>query len=169
VDHIDWDDLDKEVRHAIQARTGPASGVRSASAGLNSEIAVFVDTPSGTTFVKGLRSDHRGVVRQHREAAINPFVRSVTPRLLWQAEDAGWFLLGFEFVEGARHADYSPGSPDLPIVVELMNRLSRVPCPDIAEVKYAPSVGPTISTTRATVSCWPGTRCCTPTSIRSTF
>ena len=43
---------------------------------------------AGTVFVKGLRVGHPGVVRQGREAMINPFVRTVAPRLPWhdQAE-----------------------------------------------------------------------------------
>jgi hypothetical protein len=100
-----------------------------------------LDTADGPLFVKGLRTDHPGVVRQHREAMINPHVLSLAPRLLWQAEGVGWNLLAFAYIPGARHADYSPGSADLPAVVQVINRLQQIRCPDLpvkrAEQRWA--------------------------------
>jgi hypothetical protein len=62
---------------------------------------------------------------------INPHVRPVAPRLLWHVEDVGWSLLGFEYLAETRHGDYTPGSPDLPHVVQVMNQLHALPCPDL--------------------------------------
>jgi hypothetical protein len=115
VRHTDWDELEAPVRLAIEARTGRARAVRTVNAGLNSQLAVVLDTSTGWVFVKGLRADHPGVVRQGREAMINPYVRAVAPRLRWHDQVAGWDLLAFEYIDGARHADYRPGSPDLPV------------------------------------------------------
>jgi hypothetical protein len=131
MEHTDWDDLSTPVRDAIQQRTGSVRQVRTAIAGLNSQIALVLDTQAGPVFVKGLPVDHPGVVRQQREAMINPHVLPVAPRLLWQAEDAGWNLLAFEYIPGSRHADYTPGSPDLPKVVTAMNQLRQITCPDL--------------------------------------
>lgn len=139
--HTDWDDLSQPVRDLIQAQAGPVLGARTAPAGLNSQLAVVLDTAGGQVFVKGLRTDHPGVVRQHREAMINPHVLALAPRLRWQAEGAGWNLLAFDYIPGARHADYTPGSADLPAVVQVLNRLQRIPCPDLpvkqAEQRWA--------------------------------
>jgi hypothetical protein len=89
----------------------------------------------------GLRSDHAGVVRQHREAMINPYVMPVAPRLRWHTEGAGWNLLAFDYIPAARHADYTPGSADLPAVVQVLDRLQQIPCPDLpvkrAEQRWA--------------------------------
>src|ERR1035438_3070950 len=74
VQHTDWDDLGQPVCDLIQARTGPVLSVRAVTAGLNSHVAVVLNTAGGQVFVKGLRTDHPGVVRQHREAMINPHV-----------------------------------------------------------------------------------------------
>jgi len=131
VEHTDWDDLDAPVREAIARRTGPVHRARTASAGLNSQLALILEAASGPVFVKGLPVGHPGVVRQHREAMINSHITSVAPRLLWQAEEAGWNLLAFAYIPGARHADYRPGSPDLPRVVTAMNRLRQISCPDL--------------------------------------
>lgn len=129
--HIDWDELEVPVRLAIEARTGEVRGARTASAGLNSQLALVLDTDAGTVFVKGLRADHPGVVRQGREAVINAHVRAVAPRLLWHDRVAGWDLLAFEYIDGARHADYRPGSTDLPRVIATMHRLAAIRCPNL--------------------------------------
>lgn len=72
---------------------------------------------------------------------INPHVLSLAPQLRWQVEGAGWNLLAFAYIPGARHADYSPGSPDLPALVQVINRLQQIPCPDLpvkrAEQRWA--------------------------------
>jgi hypothetical protein len=111
------------------------------TAGLNSQLAAVLETTAGPVFVKGLRTDHPGVVRQYREAMINPYVLPLAPKLLWDAEGAGWNLLAFDYIPGTRHADYTPGSADLLAVVHAINRLQQFPCPDLpvkqAEQRWA--------------------------------
>ena len=104
VRHTDWDELEAPVRLAVEARTGRVRAVRPVNAGLNSQLAVVLDTDAGWVFVKGLRVDHPGVVRQGREAMINPYAHAVAPRLRWHDQAAGWDLLAFEYIDGARHA-----------------------------------------------------------------
>jgi hypothetical protein len=64
VRHTDWDELEAPARHAIESRTGRVRTVRTVNAGLNSQLAVVLDTSTGWVFAKGLRADHPGVVRQ---------------------------------------------------------------------------------------------------------
>ena len=139
--HTDWNDLSQAVRDLVQAHTGPVRTARTVTAGLNSHLAAVLDTVDGPLFVKGVRTDHPGVVRQHREAMINPHVQPLAPQLRWQAEGAGWNLLAFTYIAGAKHADYSPGSADLPAVVQAINRLQQIRCPDLpvkrAEQRWA--------------------------------
>ncbi|MDQ3763145.1 MAG: aminoglycoside phosphotransferase [Actinomycetota bacterium] len=123
---LDW----KDVRGLIEKQTGPVLAAEPVTAGLNSEIAVVVYTSLGATFVKGLRCSHRRIWTQQREAEINPYVLRVSPRLRWHVKTDGWNLLGFEHVAG-RHVDYSPGSPDLPKVVQAMRLRGQIPCPDL--------------------------------------
>jgi hypothetical protein len=59
VRHTDWDELEAPVRLAIEARAGQVHSARTVSAGLNSQLAVVLDTSTGRVFVKGLRADHR--------------------------------------------------------------------------------------------------------------
>jgi hypothetical protein len=44
--------------------------------------------------------------------------------------ESEWDVLGFELVDG-RHADYRPGSPDLPQVTAAMAALGTIQCPDL--------------------------------------
>ncbi|MFF4160588.1 aminoglycoside phosphotransferase [Streptomyces sp. NPDC001678] len=118
------------VQDAIETVAGPVFKAEMLSAGFNSEIAARLHTPDGAVFVKGLRTDHPRVWTQDREAAINPYVQPVAPALLWHVREAGWDLLGFEDID-APHADYSPGSPHLPLVVEALRTLADIAGPDI--------------------------------------
>lgn len=114
----------------IETQTGRILTYETVSGGLNSAIAVRVRTSDATIFVKGLPSDHRRVWTQQREADINPSVQHLAPRVLWHVQEAGWDLLGFEAFDG-QHADYTPGSPDLPLVVSAMTQLSSITAPGI--------------------------------------
>jgi hypothetical protein len=135
---VEWESVSDEVRDAIEARTGPVLRAETATEGLNSEIALFLHTHDATIFVKGLRGDRPGALTQHREAAINPYVRPVAPLLRWQLETDGWHLLAFDHVKG-RHADYAPGTGDLPKVIGVMRVLERIPCADLPVLKRAES------------------------------
>ncbi|WP_155057462.1 aminoglycoside phosphotransferase [Streptomyces blattellae] len=123
-------ELPADVLALIETRTGPVLKHETAVSGLNSEIAARIHTPETTVFVKGLREGHRRVWTQAREADVNPHVRGIAPALLWRIQAAGWDVLGFEDIPG-RHADYAPGSPDLPLVADVMSRLSTTQAPDI--------------------------------------
>ncbi|MEU5342990.1 aminoglycoside phosphotransferase [Streptomyces sp. NPDC020766] len=127
---ITFDDLPSNVLAAVEERIGPVLKSETVSQGFNSEIAARVFTDSGSCFVKGLRADHKRVWTQRREAEVNPYLHGIAPALLWQIEEAGWVLLGFENLKG-HHADYTADSPDLPKVADLLRRLGEVPCPEI--------------------------------------
>lgn len=132
---IGWDQVPAEVRDAVREHTGPVLSARTVGAGLNSEIATFLDTAAGTVFVKG-RPTGRPALTQRREAIINPYVRRVAPRLLWRLETGSWDVLVFEHIDG-RHADYTPGSDHLGLVVDIIGQLATIDCPDRPEIKRA--------------------------------
>ena len=126
---IQWRDLPGPLKDAIEKRTGPITAGRAVTGGQNSPLAAVIGTRDGSkVFVKGLPSDHRRVITQEREAAAAPLVTRISPALLWHFDEAGWNVLGFEHIPG-RAADYSPGSPDLDLVTQLMEALSRVNVP----------------------------------------
>lgn len=126
----DWEDLPQALHDAVTAHTGPIRQARTVSEGRNSALAAVLWTASDAVFVKGIRSDHRSVVTQGREALINPHVLPVAPALRWHVDVAGWNVLGFDHVEG-RHPDYSPGSPDVAVVAAALDQVADLPCPDL--------------------------------------
>lgn len=138
IPRIGWEQLPFRARNAVEALIGPVQSATTAGPGQNSAIAALLDTRQGRVFVKGLRTDQRGVVAMQREAAINPHVRAVSPELLWRIEIDGWDLLCFEYVDG-READYAPGSADLPPLVAAVQRLAELPCPNLAPVYFRPA------------------------------
>lgn len=132
---IDLDRLPPAARAAVEEHTGPLLAVEESDEGFNSEIAARITSATGTWHIKGLRTDHPRAWTQRREAAVAPFLTGLAPALRWQVETAGWNLLGFEAL-GGHHADYAPGSPDLPEVAALLRRLGETPCPGI-ELRHA--------------------------------
>ncbi|MGW5939392.1 aminoglycoside phosphotransferase [Streptomyces celluloflavus] len=133
--HIGLDQLPSAARAAVEEHTGPLLTVVEATEGFNSEIASRVTSATGTWHIKGLRTDHPRAWTQRREASIAPFLTEVAPALRWRVKTAGWDLLSFEALDG-HHADYAPGSPDLPEVAALQRHLGDTPCPDI-ELRHA--------------------------------
>jgi len=125
---MQWDELPGPLKDAISARTGPITSGKAVTDGQNSPLAAVIDTRDGRVFVKGLPSGHRLVITQAREAAAAPLVTGISPALLWHFDEAGWNVLGFEHIPGSA-ADYSPGSPDIDLVITLMQALSRIQVP----------------------------------------
>jgi hypothetical protein len=125
---IPWDDLPPSLKESISARTGPVTSGRAVTDGQNSPLAAVLETRGGKVFVKGLPSGHRMAVTQAREAAAAPLAKGLSPELLWQFDEAGWNVLGFEHIDGHK-AQYTPGSPDIGPVTELMTALSGIEVP----------------------------------------
>ncbi|MFD7895509.1 protein kinase [Streptomyces sp. NPDC059743] len=55
----------------------------------------------------------------------------ISPTLRWNTEDDAWIALGFDWVEG-RRSDFAPGSPDLPAIVDTLNRIAELDPPEVA-------------------------------------
>ncbi|MFD0229301.1 aminoglycoside phosphotransferase [Streptomyces hirsutus] len=129
-------DLPAQARQAITDKAGPVHAARTADGGLNSGIAAFIDTDHGPVLVKGIPTDHPQAPTQRRETAINPYLPRACPRLYWHIETAGWDLLGYEVLQG-RHADYAPGSADLPLVATAIMELQEIAAPADIAIKAA--------------------------------
>jgi hypothetical protein len=118
-----WAELPAIVRAEVEGRAGVVFGESSAPAGRHSEFSTTLRTPAGRIFVKGITTGNPGVRVHRHEAAVNPRLPDLAPRLLWTVEAGGWLLLGYEHVDG-RHADLSPGSADISLLVGALRSLS---------------------------------------------
>lgn len=130
LERISYRNLPLAVRNRIEDLTGVVLADASVGEGLNSSVAALLHTREGRYFVKALPADHRWVWTQEREAEIARYVGRIAPSLCARIADHGWDVLVFEALEG-HHADYAPGSADLPRVVELLTRMGELPCPPI--------------------------------------
>jgi hypothetical protein len=133
---IPFEQLPAEVRQAVADKTGAVRDSATARGGVNSGVACVLHTDSGRVFVKGIPTGHPQVGAQRREAWVAPHLPASCPRLYWHLETGGWSLLGYEVVDG-RHADYAPGSPDLPLVEAALAELQGINAPTDVEIKQA--------------------------------
>ncbi|MEU8799553.1 phosphotransferase [Spirillospora sp. NPDC048819] len=133
----DWTDLPEELRIEIEAKAGPISSIDPAPTGNHADIASTLHSPEGLTFVKAARklADRDGpeVMSLRREAAVNPYVSEMAPRLRFQVEVGEWVALGFEHITG-RRADFTPGSPDLAVLAKTIQSIQGTPCPDVVRM-----------------------------------
>ncbi|GAA3886767.1 hypothetical protein [Streptomyces sedi] len=100
--------------------------------GFSTDVLLVVECENGSFFLKGMRNRPGGRRDQMvREGLINPFVRSVSPELMWSTEDEHWIVLAFERVH-AREAAFDSHTGDLPTIVGMLNQIGRLELPDIA-------------------------------------
>ncbi|MGW1993567.1 phosphotransferase [Embleya sp. NPDC001921] len=125
-----WDELPTDARAAVERCAGRVLAVATVWAGFNCEFAATVTTEHSRYFVKGVPRDHPAVSQQRVEARIAPHVGAVSPRLRWEVRLDDWVLLGFDHIVG-RHADFAPGTADLPLVADALRRLGRVAVRDL--------------------------------------
>jgi hypothetical protein len=130
ITRMPYDNLPPPIRLTIENAVGPVIATEPITDGLNSAVAAKLHTTTGSYFVKALPADHRWVWTQAREANIAAHVKPVAPAIVTRIADEGWDVLIFEALPG-RHADYAPDSPDLPKIVDLIERIGDLPCPDL--------------------------------------
>jgi len=116
----------------IQEHTGPVVEVHRTVRGFSSDLTAVIDCARGPFFVKAMRNRPGG--RRDsllRERRINAYLGHVSPLLLWDVESEDWLILGFEAIDGDT-SGFAPGSPDLPLVVDAIGEIGRLPLPEIA-------------------------------------
>ena len=103
---IAWDDLPGLLKHAIEVRTGPITGVRIASAGQNSPLAVLRYQPIRelSEIVRGIWVGDEGI--GERDPHLQEQAGQVGVNLL-----AGCAPLGEEDPEGAVELGKDLGAP----------------------------------------------------------
>ncbi|GII78110.1 hypothetical protein Sru01_30920 [Sphaerisporangium rufum] len=144
-----WEDLPGAVRETVQDRTGTVLKAESATEGLMPGMAGTLHLAGGDRlFFKAVNADSPAVRLYERERWAGGVLPSPVPapRLRWSAEVHGWICLVFDHIDG-READLSPGSPDVPLVLDAVARLGEQlsPSPDA----NAPHVAEHVSLLRA--------------------
>src|SRR6476469_2848856 len=138
-----WDELPEPVRAAVRDRCGDVLEVRPVEDGRNSNFAAALELPFGDrAFCKGVRVDSNAAGMLRVEARVGPYLPVRVPRLRWEIEVAGWLVLAFDYVHG-RRAEFSPGSPDIPLVVDALTECAVLLTP--SPIESLPSLGEVIA------------------------
>ncbi|MEV4474683.1 hypothetical protein [Nonomuraea sp. NPDC049504] len=133
-----WEDLPDAVINAVEARFGQVLKAETMTGGIMPGVVARLDIEGGEherVFLKAIERDHDAAKLHLRErwAGENLPEEVPTPRLLWSGTLHGWHTAVWEYVnDHARHADLSPGSGDLPAVLDTMALLGTMltPCPN---------------------------------------
>ncbi len=111
------------VAKEIADRIGGSHAVPAVS-GDHAEFAATVTGTAGRVFVKAALSD-LGVRSLRHELLVGEELKPPhSPAVKWHFETQGWLVVGFEQLDG-RHADLSPGSPDLDLLAAAVKGLGE--------------------------------------------
>lgn len=132
----DWADVPAAVRTQIADHVGGLLEVIPAPSGDHAEIAATVKGPAGKVFVKAASSDLGVRSLRYELLASRAVPLSCSPTVEWNFESQGWHAIGFEHCQG-RHAQLSPGSPDLDLLSSALKELAETPAP--GQFWYSPS------------------------------
>ncbi|MGS2645453.1 phosphotransferase family protein [Streptosporangium sp. G12] len=134
-----WDDLPSSARHTVEQQIGQVLKAESVTKGLMPGIAARLHAEDGgTVFLKAVSTASPAASLYERERRVGTVLPPglPAPRLRWSGEVEGWIVLLHEYVDG-RDADLSPGSPDVPLVLDTLAVLNEAltPCPgDVPDV-----------------------------------
>lgn len=135
---LSWEDLPLAARSAVETRFGQVLGTQRPASGAMPGLAAIVTTTTQRVFLKAISQDSPLVKLYARERTANAAISRAAvpaPRLLWCASAAGWDLTTFEYVAG-RQPDLSPGSPDLPAVLDAIAQINAARVPGLPSASF---------------------------------
>lgn len=136
-----WEELPDAVREAVEAQIGrvlKGEPVSEPKAGIATRLHL---ADGRSAFLKAIQA-HSLLAERHRvEArAIGTMPNEVpAPGLLWHGRVGSWLVTVVDWIDDARPVNLAPDSPDIPAVVDLVNRLGRLltPAPpDAPQIDY---------------------------------
>jgi hypothetical protein len=136
-----WEQLPLSLRDGLAGRLGAIITTQVQTGGFTPGLAARLRLATAEQlFAKGIPASHVLAGKYRAEAGTARMLPAAAPapRLRWDGEIAGWVVLVFDDIDG-RHADLSPGSPDVGPVVTAVAGLECMltPCP----VPAAPPAG----------------------------
>jgi Phosphotransferase enzyme family len=128
-----WQELPRSLRNGLADRLGAIITARVQDGGFTPGLAVRLRLASGEQlFAKGIPATHplAGKYRTEADTARHLPAAVPAPRLRFDGLIGGWVVLVFDDIDG-RHADLSPGSADVGLVVAAVAALegALTPCP----------------------------------------
>jgi hypothetical protein len=129
-----WQDLPATLRDGLADLLGQIAAADVQGGGFTPGLAARLQLAGGQRlFTKGIPADHPLAGKYRDEAATTGLLPPATPapRLRWSGNVAGWVVLVLDDLD-ARHADLSPGSPDVPRVIATIAGLADTLTPSPA-------------------------------------
>jgi aminoglycoside phosphotransferase (APT) family kinase protein len=128
-----WEALPAALRDGLADLVGEIVSADVQSGGFTPGLAARLQLADGQrVFAKGIPTAHPLADKYRDEADTTRLLPPATPapRLRWDGQIADWVVLILDDLD-ARHADLSPGSPDVPRVVATIASLADAltPCP----------------------------------------
>ncbi|MFE3760428.1 aminoglycoside phosphotransferase [Streptomyces sp. NPDC059104] len=140
VDRLPFEELPEATRRAIADRVGEDCPRAEVENGTSSALAsLFWPAPPSNpemVFIKGLPLGHDRIGELRAEAAVNPYLPPSAPKVLWQEEAGGWFLVCFEGANASAWAWFRDGSDHLEPVAAVLRELSQCRAP--REIRLTP-------------------------------
>lgn len=131
----DWESLPASVRDEIQQRLGPVDSCMGVDGGLNNDIALIITESDGhRAFLKGVHGVTRRMRMLRNEIRSHDLAPGIAPPVLFGADVDDWLIVGFEHVAG-RPANFAPGSPDLPLVAETVEKIAALPASGLRSIR----------------------------------
>ncbi|MCK2219682.1 aminoglycoside phosphotransferase family protein [Actinomadura sp. ATCC 31491] len=133
--------VQREIGNVIKAET--------VGGGIMPGLAARLDVEDGPpVFLKAIDrgSPAAGLHLRERWAGRSLPGDTPAPRLIWFGTVAQWHVMAMEWIDHARHADLTPGSPDVLPVIDTIATLGAVltPCPSGA-MPISENVGPLLA------------------------
>ncbi|MGP3963262.1 phosphotransferase family protein [Nonomuraea sp. 3N208] len=131
-----WEELPDDVINAVQEQCGHVLKAENATAGIMPGVAARLDLEdSDRVFFKAIERTHEAARLHLRERWAGQSLPAdvPAPRMLWSDTIGKWHVMVHQYVnDNAHHADLSPGSKDLPAVLDTMALLGALltPCPN---------------------------------------
>lgn len=130
-----WEDLPASVRETVELECGgPVIKAEPAGEGTMPGVSARLQTENHSVFIKAVEASGPAA-KAHRTESWTANVlpdETPAPHLLWRGQQDGWLVTVFEYInDNSRHVDLTPGSPDLPAVLDTVSLLGALltPCP----------------------------------------
>jgi aminoglycoside phosphotransferase (APT) family kinase protein len=122
-----WETLPVSVVADVEHATGPVVKAETVTGGLMPGLTAVIHGDNGQRrFLKAAPADSPAAHLYRQEMTANrtmpPGVPA--PAMRHTADSGGWLVMVFDYLADARDADLSPGSPDLPGVLDTMKAIA---------------------------------------------
>ena len=126
-----WGELPESVHAEVRANIGTISGCTEIKAGQSSNFAAVIHRDGAEpVFVKGVEGISPPMRWLRNETELGLLASGIAPAVRFSADIDDWLVAGFEYLSG-RRAQLEPGSDDLALVADTLDRIGQIEVPNL--------------------------------------